>query len=67
MMKKNEKTSVENCKKDYIPPSITIDFIEMEYGIAVQSVITVPVGTGTNGEVTTQWDGQDDTTLIAPY
>ncbi len=66
-MKKNEKLSTENCKKDYIPPSVTTDFIEMENGIAVQSVRTLPVGTGSGGEVTTQWDGQDDTTIVTPY
>ncbi|ATC34732.1 hypothetical protein AB2S32_13730 [Elizabethkingia anophelis] len=64
MMKKNEKKE-DTLKKEYLPPNVTIDLIEMEYGIAANSVITVPVGTGT--EVKTDWEGEDNSTIIAPY
>ncbi|OPB90228.1 hypothetical protein [Elizabethkingia miricola] len=60
MMKKNEKNP-DNLKKEYLPPSVTIDFIEMEYGIATNSVITVPQGE--NGNVQTEWENQDDQTI----
>ncbi|MDV2446570.1 hypothetical protein CMU93_03545 [Elizabethkingia anophelis] len=60
MMKKNEKKE-DALKKEYFPPSVTIDFIEMEYGIAANSVITAPQGE--NGNVQTEWENEDDQTI----
>ncbi len=59
-MKKNEKKE-DAFKKEYLPPSVTIDFIEMEYGIATNSVITAPQGE--NGSVQTEWEKEDDQTI----
>jgi hypothetical protein len=41
MMKKMRKERIF-LKKNTLPPSVIIDFIEMEYGIAANSVITAP-------------------------
>ncbi|MDV3746635.1 hypothetical protein CMU21_02200 [Elizabethkingia anophelis] len=60
MMKKNEKKE-DTLKKEYLPPSVTIDLIEMEYGIAANSVITAPQGE--NGNVQTDWENEDDQTI----
>ncbi|MDX8572281.1 hypothetical protein OZ666_11355 [Elizabethkingia sp. HX QKY] len=59
-MKKNEKKE-DALKKEYLPPNVTIDLIEMEYGIAANSVITVPQGE--NGNVQTEWENEDDQTI----
>ncbi|TYT29033.1 hypothetical protein [Elizabethkingia anophelis] len=60
MMKKNEKKE-DTLKKEYLPHSVTIDLIEMEYGIAANSVITAPQGE--NGNVQTEWEKEDDQTI----
>ncbi|MCL1664586.1 MAG: hypothetical protein LBE39_15190 [Flavobacteriaceae bacterium] len=60
MMKKNENNK-DNPKKEYLPPIVTVDLIEMEYGIAANSVITVPQGE--NGNVQTEWENEDDQTI----
>ncbi|WJK00209.1 hypothetical protein [Elizabethkingia anophelis] len=60
MMKKNEKKE-DTLKKEYLPPNVTIDLIEMEYGIAANSVITAPQGE--NGNVQTEWENEDDQTI----
>ncbi len=58
-MKKNEKKE-DALKKEYLPPSVTIDLIEMEYGIATNSVITQPELKP--GEQT-EWENEDDQTI----
>lgn len=58
-MKKNEKTA-DYLKKEYLSPSVTMDLIEMEYGIATNSVITQPESKP--GEQT-EWENEDNQTI----
>lgn len=64
-MKKNDQTTLEHCLKVYIRPELEVIFVEMECGIAANSAAVVPP-TG-NGEINTDWEGEDDTTIIAPF
>ncbi|CAM3688378.1 hypothetical protein ELOC111193_16725 [Elizabethkingia occulta] len=54
MMEKNE-TNKDNSKKEYLPPTVTMDLIEMEYGIAANSVIVAPKPDNTQ----TEWEHED--------
>ena len=54
MMKKNENNT-DNPKKEYLPPIVTMDLIEMEYGIAANSVIVKPE----TGNTQTEWEHED--------
>ncbi|WP_244892989.1 MULTISPECIES: hypothetical protein [Elizabethkingia] len=47
-------------KKEYLPPSIEVDVIELEQGIAAGSAVVVP--TTVNGDVSQEWDTDTDTT-----
>jgi len=53
---KLENTSL---RKDYTPPSITIEFIEMEEGIAANSANVNPVNTDSNSPAIEDWNSQD--------
>ncbi|AQX05136.1 hypothetical protein BAX97_16080 [Elizabethkingia meningoseptica] len=70
MTKKKEKTLDEKTinKKNYLSPKIEVIFVEMECGIAANSAAVSP-GTvnGNTDQVQTDWNGNDDTTIIAPF
>ncbi|MYZ59126.1 hypothetical protein EH151_04380 [Elizabethkingia anophelis] len=53
-MMKEKNTTIE--KKEYIPPVIEVEIIEMEYGIAAGSGTTKPG----NGGVTEEWGTDED-------
>ncbi|MCP1252404.1 hypothetical protein NK212_11130 [Elizabethkingia sp. S0634] len=55
-------------KKDYISPTLDIMIVEMECGIAANSAATSPVTVGGNtDQVQTDWNGNDDSTVGAPF
>ena len=64
-MKKNDQTTLEHCLKVYIRPELEVIFVEMECGIAANSAAVIPSTVET--EIKTDWEGEDDTTIIAPF
>lgn len=62
-MKQDEKKVKEVNKKDYIPPVLRVESIEMEYGIAAgSSGVTVPVDpNGNTSGIETTWDSESQT------
>lgn len=64
-MKENNKVNESSVKKkDYIPPTILVEFVEMEEGIASGSSSTTPPTTnGITDPVPTEWEGSDDTII----
>ncbi|MCP1251525.1 hypothetical protein NK212_06660 [Elizabethkingia sp. S0634] len=53
-------------KKDYISP--TLDMMIVECGIAANSAATSPATVGGNtDQVQTDWNGNDDSTVGAPF
>lgn len=60
-MEEKNTTLEMKKKKEYIPPTIEVEIIEMEYGVAAGSGITKP---GPGG-VTEEWETEDgeDTTV----
>lgn len=66
-MKKNEEKN-ENSKREYIPPVMEVITIEIECGIAANSVAVTPVTTGGNTDpVATDWNGNDTPSINAPF
>lgn len=53
------KEDSENHKKPYIPPSVSVMWIEMEQGIVIESVMIKP---NPAGQVTTDYAGDNDQT-----
>ncbi|ATL43439.1 hypothetical protein OZ664_10820 [Elizabethkingia sp. HX WHF] len=49
-----------SLKKEYLPPSIEVDEVELEQGIAAGSAVVAP--TTVDGDVSQQWDTDTDTT-----
>ncbi|OPC04876.1 hypothetical protein BAS09_04100 [Elizabethkingia ursingii] len=60
MKKKLAHLQESSLKKEYLPPSIEVDVIELEQGIAAGSAVVVP--TTVNGDVSQEWDTDTDTT-----
>ncbi|MCT4216558.1 hypothetical protein J2O08_13510 [Elizabethkingia anophelis] len=54
------KTNQEkkDSKKEYVPPVIDVNLIEMEYGIAAGSASTNP--SNDQGEIKSEWDQGND-------
>ena len=51
-------------KRDYYPPVISVTVVEMEYGIAAGSAAVSPASvSGNTDAVSTEWNGNDDTTI----
>ncbi|MCL1671529.1 hypothetical protein [Elizabethkingia ursingii] len=72
-MKKQQKTQEEffkqnQEKRNYAPPSLDVIIVEMECGIAANSSAVSPVTVnGNTDQVQTDWNGNDDTTINAPF
>ncbi|WP_407512144.1 hypothetical protein [Elizabethkingia miricola] len=55
-------------KKDYSAPTLNTILIEMECGIAANSAAVSPGTVGGNTDpVSTEWGGNDDTTIDTPF
>ncbi|CAM3286870.1 hypothetical protein [Elizabethkingia anophelis] len=55
-------------KKDYIPPKLEVEIVEMECGISANSAAVSPQTVGGNtDQVQTDWNGNDDTTTDTPF
>ncbi|MCT3788640.1 hypothetical protein HZQ67_14820 [Elizabethkingia anophelis] len=55
-------------KKDYIPPKIEVEIVEIEGGIAANSAAVSPqTVNGNTDEVQTDWEGNDDTSISRPF
>ncbi|EGT4348703.1 hypothetical protein A4C53_RS16565 [Elizabethkingia anophelis] len=46
-------------KKEYLPPTLTTEFVEMEEGIAANSANVNPVNTDSNTPSIEDWNTQD--------
>lgn len=72
-MKNQQKTQGEffkqnKEKKNYSTPILDVMTIEMECGIAANSAAVSPVTVnGNTDQVQTDWNGNDDTTIEAPF
>ncbi|WP_236709580.1 MULTISPECIES: hypothetical protein [Elizabethkingia] len=49
---------VTPLKREYLPPMIEVEFLEIEQGIAAGSAYTVPPNI--NGQVKDEWEIKDD-------
>ncbi|MCL1672655.1 hypothetical protein [Elizabethkingia ursingii] len=49
---------VTPLKREYLPPRIEVEFLEIEQGIAAGSAYTVPPNI--NGQVKDEWEIKDD-------
>ncbi|WP_336667801.1 hypothetical protein [Elizabethkingia anophelis] len=55
-------------KKDYIPPKLEVEIVEMECGMAANSAAVSPqTVNGNTDEAQTDWNGNDDTTIDTPF
>lgn len=55
-------------KRKYISPTLDVMIVEMECGIAANSAAVSPVTVGgETDQVQTDWNGNDDTTINAPF
>ena len=72
-MEKKQKTRTEFLKenpekREYISPTLDVMMVEMECGIAANSVAVSPVKVNGNTDgVQTDWNGNDDTTINAQF
>ncbi|MCT4329543.1 hypothetical protein [Elizabethkingia meningoseptica] len=72
-MEKKQNTQVEiheenREKRKYISPTLDVMIVEMECGIAANSAAVSPATVGGNtDQVQTDWNGNDDTTINAPF
>ncbi|HCD9236746.1 TPA: hypothetical protein NEG48_003794 [Elizabethkingia anophelis] len=54
--------------KNYLPPTINVTIVLMEYGIAAGSASVSPVAVGGNvDQIQTEWNGNDNTTIDTPF
>ncbi len=62
MMKEKESYKTD-CRKNYVPPTLSLSLIEMENGIAAGSAKVIPPDNG--GKVQEEWqNGTDDNRTI---
>ncbi|OPC52985.1 hypothetical protein BAY06_02385 [Elizabethkingia anophelis] len=55
-------------KRKYISPTLDVMIVEMECGVAANSAAVSPATVGGNtDQVQTDWNGNDDTTINAPF
>ncbi|HAY3537103.1 hypothetical protein KRE40_13095 [Elizabethkingia meningoseptica] len=72
-MEKKQNTQVEiheenREKRKYISPTLEVMIVEMECGIAANSAAVSPATlNGNTDQIQTDWNGNDDTTINAPF
>lgn len=60
---KEKESGKTDYRENYIPPTLSLSFIEMENGIAAGSAKVIPPDSG--GKVQEEWDnGTDDNRTI---
>jgi hypothetical protein len=62
-MIKKKSLEKQDCRKNYVPPTLSLSLIEMENGIAAGSAKVIPPDSG--GKVQEEWqNGTDDNRTI---
>ncbi|HFK5529473.1 TPA: hypothetical protein ACGZ99_003556 [Elizabethkingia anophelis] len=63
-MKEKQQESPCSLRAPYVPPKMQVIIVEMECGIAANSVMVTPKTD--EGSVKTEWDNEVDTEITVP-